>query len=594
MTASVSSIGKEIIAAKPGQQTPRGAPWADGARGASGLDSAGSRSSAPAVQGFRSSWQRLVDPLLEVSRGTNSINNLEDKTSKNAGINQNESVLNPNKLEVASFASFAKSLTSAPLRTQSNISVQASVAQAEAPPLVNKSRPKAGADTSVRVSVAPGIASNAPESCCTGGRNVRNLRHSPAHKDSAELRAISNQHGQYPVPAVSGWASASPMSPGPATTSPAPVSATSGLPTPPQTVPQQLEAVSGDRPTAHARNTPGEPAALSHDATLDSAAGEASETSDGPVNLRKISPPAEEPQAPKMGRESTMTALRATGDSPVGESSSTAETRKLASSGVFRSGEASASPHADRSSAERSSAGSSFDISTEPREHTRDHATMHEVRHELSTIATAAVATQPITSETTDTSLRTSPTFHATSPGISHAQATSAPSPASAPDTFAALDGETSLGAPTWTHAGGQHAEAGFRDPDLGWVGVRADLNASGVHATLVPSSADAAQALSGHVAGLTSHLAEQHAPVATLGMASPDGNAAGDGTSQHMQQGTDGNAPGNQPGGSAPPRHDSTVDSSTRASSIDPERGVSSDVRTFGESRGRHISVIA
>jgi hypothetical protein len=93
----------------------------------------------------------------------------------------------------------------------------------------------------------------------------------------------------------------------------------------------------------------------------------------------------------------------------------------------------------------------------------------------------------------------------------------------SAHETFAALDGGTATASPTWTHAGTQYAEAGFHDPALGWVGVRADSASGAVHASLVPDSADSAQALGGHVAGLNTYLAEQHTPVETLTVAAPE-----------------------------------------------------------------------
>jgi hypothetical protein len=106
-------------------------------------------------------------------------------------------------------------------------------------------------------------------------------------------------------------------------------------------------------------------------------------------------------------------------------------------------------------------------------------------------------------------------------------------------ETFAALDAEAAPGAPVWTHAGSQRAEAGFQDPALGWVGVRADLGGGGVHAALVPGSADAAEALGGHLAGLNSYLAEHHTPVETLTLAAPEGRWAGSqGADQGMRQG--------------------------------------------------------
>jgi len=57
--------------------------------------------------------------------------------------------------------------------------------------------------------------------------------------------------------------------------------------------------------------------------------------------------------------------------------------------------------------------------------------------------------------------------------------------------------------------------EAGFQDPSLGWVSVRAEMGSGGgVHASVIPSSSDAAQVLNGHLSGLDAHLANQHLPV--------------------------------------------------------------------------------
>jgi ABC-type nitrate/sulfonate/bicarbonate transport system substrate-binding protein len=117
--------------------------------------------------------------------------------------------------------------------------------------------------------------------------------------------------------------------------------------------------------------------------------------------------------------------------------------------------------------------------------------------------------------------------------------------PATGPDpreTFATLDTAGAAARPTWIHAGTQRAEAGFQDPALGWVGVRADTSGGGVHAELVAGSADAAQALGGHIAGLNAYLAEHHTPVETLTLTAPEGGWAGlgsdRGTGEGMQQG--------------------------------------------------------
>ena len=110
-------------------------------------------------------------------------------------------------------------------------------------------------------------------------------------------------------------------------------------------------------------------------------------------------------------------------------------------------------------------------------------------------------------------------------------------------EAFATLDAAGASEKPAWIHAGAQRAEAGFQDPALGWVGVRADLSGGGVHAQLLPGSADAAQALGGHLAGLNAYLAEHHTPVETLTLQTPlggwPGPGSGQGAEQGMQQGT-------------------------------------------------------
>jgi hypothetical protein len=57
---------------------------------------------------------------------------------------------------------------------------------------------------------------------------------------------------------------------------------------------------------------------------------------------------------------------------------------------------------------------------------------------------------------------------------------------------------------------------------------VRAELAAGSVHAAIVPGSAEAVQALGGHMAALHTYLNEQRTPVETLTLAEPEGRAAG------------------------------------------------------------------
>jgi hypothetical protein len=105
-------------------------------------------------------------------------------------------------------------------------------------------------------------------------------------------------------------------------------------------------------------------------------------------------------------------------------------------------------------------------------------------------------------------------------------------------ETFAALDAEPAPGALAWTHASARQAEAGFEDPALGWVGVRADMSGGAVHATLVPSSVEAAQALGLHMDGLNAYMAAQHTPVESLAMAAPEGRDASHNAEQSLNQG--------------------------------------------------------
>jgi hypothetical protein len=110
-------------------------------------------------------------------------------------------------------------------------------------------------------------------------------------------------------------------------------------------------------------------------------------------------------------------------------------------------------------------------------------------------------------------------------------------------ETFAALDADVAPGATTWTHASARLAEAGFEDPALGWIGVRAENNGGGVHASLVPGSSAAAQELGSHMEGLNAYMAEHHTPLESLAMAAPEGRGAGHGeepgSSQGMNQGS-------------------------------------------------------
>ena len=60
-----------------------------------------------------------------------------------------------------------------------------------------------------------------------------------------------------------------------------------------------------------------------------------------------------------------------------------------------------------------------------------------------------------------------------------------------------------------WTHAGAYRAEAGFQDPSLGWISVRAERHSGEVHAFVTPSSDAGEMVLDAHLGGLNAHLAK-------------------------------------------------------------------------------------
>ncbi len=159
----------------------------------------------------------------------------------------------------------------------------------------------------------------------------------------------------------------------------------------------------------------------------------------------------------------------------------------------------------------------------------------------------------------------------------------------SAREPFAALDAGPGQGTSGWIHAGAHSAEAGFDDPALGWVGVRADLTPGGVQAAVVPGSAEAAQSLGSHMAGLHTYLNEQRTPVETLTLAAP-GSRGGDASlPQSMQQGGDQSA---GRGGS------SGSHSNWQRGSVAGLNSVAADgalpMASLGRSAGTYISVVA
>ena len=100
-------------------------------------------------------------------------------------------------------------------------------------------------------------------------------------------------------------------------------------------------------------------------------------------------------------------------------------------------------------------------------------------------------------------------------------------------ETFARLDAGGASQSIHWVQAGAHRAEAGYLDPALGWVGVRAETSGGGVHAAVLPGSVEAAQVLSTHLGGLSAFLSQQHGPHATATIAAPQDGGYGAGAEQ-------------------------------------------------------------
>lgn len=128
--------------------------------------------------------------------------------------------------------------------------------------------------------------------------------------------------------------------------------------------------------------------------------------------------------------------------------------------------------------------------------------------------------------------------------------------PLTSADTFRVLDTADATPHTTWIHASPRQAEAGYLDPTLGWIGVRAETTGSALHASILAGSADAAASISAHLAGLSTFVAEHHGASASVTLAASDnpqaGNAfaqAGHGSSADRQSQPNAAAPDTHPG---------------------------------------------
>lgn len=83
---------------------------------------------------------------------------------------------------------------------------------------------------------------------------------------------------------------------------------------------------------------------------------------------------------------------------------------------------------------------------------------------------------------------------------------------------FSAVDGAGADSRAIYHSAASRSAEAGYDDPMLGRVSVRAEVGAgAGIRAELIADNAAAASVLVGHMSGLSQHLNEQHTPIESL-----------------------------------------------------------------------------
>jgi hypothetical protein len=106
-----------------------------------------------------------------------------------------------------------------------------------------------------------------------------------------------------------------------------------------------------------------------------------------------------------------------------------------------------------------------------------------------------------------------------------------------ASEPFAAIDAGSGTPVSHWTVAGNHRAEAGFQDPELGWVSVRAQAGSGGMHVTLVPTSDAAAQVLDTHLAGLNAHVRPHYEHLNPVTLASPEPGSNSLSTGEHAAQ---------------------------------------------------------
>jgi hypothetical protein len=155
-------------------------------------------------------------------------------------------------------------------------------------------------------------------------------------------------------------------------------------------------------------------------------------------------------------------------------------------------------------------------------------------------------------------------------------------------NAFAALDSAMPLTGSRWAHPGAHHAEAGYLDPSLGWVGVRAELSGGSLHASIVPGSAQAADVLGAHLPALHAYIAQKHGDSSTVGMTLEERGNAGSGGSQEAPQHDQQSATPNHAAATLA-RPQATIAAASQSAATSASTGV--PPRAGG---GRYISVLA
>lgn len=595
MTAPVGNIGTKLEAGDAGGQRPSVSGLYDklGTGKFAALDTNRTVESSTAPTSFRSRWHAAMKPSFDVSRGTNNINNLEEETGSITVRNRTQYALIPNKLQIACGAHSTAGQRNQIRAMETQPPMQTTCTASNRCPRELERNGTAevtpGTSTALSTTDLPGA----------GRRGIRESRNSqqnnastelPANTDRKERDSLTTNPTEPQIAAAALSQATEPSLPG---------ADAHGLSIPTQPV-----------STAPVVLPKGGAGAGAQDMTVDSrtsmrtAAQDVAPSNLSPVSLGKAADPGDNLHEVSLSADGSsdsatlgtreVETLR-TGRESSGNHSGSIATADHFTSPKIPTGEVSFAPSRDsESEVNKPSAAQVQAISREtaesPLQQKRTHSTGRE-----STSTTAMGTAQAATIEGTDTAIRMQTAEHRPTYPVEDRTIGPTSSPSSTQDAFAVLDREASVGNPTWTHAAGQHAEAGFRDPQLGWVGVRADLNASGIRATLVPSSVDAAQALGGHLAGLSSHLADEHTPVASLSMASP-GESGADGLGQHMQQGTEGHDRGGGSQESATiSRTSSTLEPNQATTAINADASASFEAQAYvGELRGTLISVVA